>query len=87
MLRAYRTYFTVFEKFECVFFSSFGLVSADRKVINHTGDSDFTRESFYGDEIKAQRELFSIPSSSVKSPAAERVGLSELLVRAEWQNV
>lgn len=68
VLRVYRTYFTVFEKFECFFFFlSFVLVSTDRKVINHTGDSDFTRESFYGDEIKAQRELF---FSSLRRPCS-----------------
>ena len=46
VLHTYRTYFTVFEKFECIFFFLFVLVSADRKVINHTGDSDLLVNPF-----------------------------------------
>jgi len=37
----------------------------------------FTRESFYADEIKAQREFFSIPSSSMFSVSIKSLDTSK----------
>lgn len=77
VLHTYRTYFTVFEKFECFFFLvRFG--QRRQKGNQSYRRFRFTRESFYADEIKAQREFFlAIPSSSMFSVSLKSLDTSK----------